>query len=218
MCYNAFLGYADGYGDPHFITLDGKQYTFNGLGEYTLLDALDSEFVIQIQTKQAVDQNGRNLEASVISAIAMKQKNKPTVQAHLHDVLGIEVVVEFESNSEGYNKLYFDYVPIRHFDGGQVSVEATKFSRVFRFENGVVVIVKAANDILSFQLSIPKTYYDNTKGLLGAWNGKQEDDFLRPDGTTVAVDSTDEIIFYLFGEKCTCCIRSYVYVCMYACV
>ena len=133
----------------------------------------------------------------------MKQNNKPTVQAHLHDVLGIEVVVKSESNSEGYNKLYFDYVPIRHFDGGQVSVEAKKISRVFRFENGVVVIVKAANDILSFQLSIPKIFYDNTKGLLGTWNGKQEDDFLRPDGTTVPVDSTDEIIFYLFGEQCT---------------
>ena len=200
---HTLLGYADGYGDPHFITLDGKQYTFNGLGEYTLLDALDDEFVIQIQTKQAVDQNGRNLEASVISAIAMKQKNKPTVQAHLHEVLGIEVVIESQSNNDGYNKLHFDYVSIRHFDGGQVSTGANKFSRVFHFENGVVVIAKAANDILSFQLSIPKTFYNNTKGLLGVWNGKQEDDFLRPDGTTVAVDSTDELIYYLFGENCT---------------
>ena len=133
----------------------------------------------------------------------MKQKNKPTVQAHLHDVLGIEIAVESHLNSDGYNKLYLDYVPFRQFDGGRVSIEAKIFSRVFSFENGVVMIVKAANDVLSFQLSMPKTFYDNTKGLLGVWNDKQEDDFLRPDGTTVAVDSTEEIIYYLFGEKCT---------------
>ena len=132
----------------------------------------------------------------------MKQKNKPTVQAHLHDVLGIEVVVESEMNNDGYNKLYFDYVQIIEFGGGRVSIEAKKFSRVFSFENGVVMIVKAANDILSFQLSIPETFYENTKGLLGVWNDKQEDDFLRPDGTTMPMDSTEEVIFYLFGEKC----------------
>ena len=100
------------------------------------------------------------------------------------------------------NKLYFDYVQIIEFDGGRVSIEAKKFSRVFSFENGVVMIVKAANDILSFQLSIPETFYENTKGLLGVWNDKQEDDFLRPDGTTMPMDSTEEVIFYLFGEKC----------------
>ena len=132
----------------------------------------------------------------------MKQKNKPTVQAHLHDVLGIEVVVESEMNNDGYNKLYFDYVQIIEFGGGRVSIEAKKFSRVFSFENGVVMIVKAANDILSFQLSIPETFYENTKGLLGVWNDKQEDDFLRPDGTAMPMDSTEEVIFYLFGEKC----------------
>ena len=195
------VGNAGGNGDPHFITLDGKQYTFNGLGEYTLLDALNGKFIIQIQTKQAVDQNGDAIKASTISVITMKQNDKPTVQAHLHDVLGIEVVVKSDLNNDGYDKLDFEYVPVSQFDGGRVSVE-TDFSRLFSFENGVVIIVKAANDILSFQLSIPETFYDKTKGLLGVWNNKQDDDFLTPDGTTISIQSTEEEIFHQFGEKC----------------
>ena len=195
------VGNAGGNGDPHFITLDGKQYTFNGLGEYTLLDALNGEFVIQIQTKQAVDQNGRDIQASAISVIAMKQKDKPAVQVHLHDVLEIEVVVESDLNKDGYSKVDFEYVPTSQFDGGRVSVEASN-SRIFNFENGVVIIIKAANDILSFQLSIPETFYDKTKGLLGVWNNKQDDDFLRSDGTTIPIDSSEETIFHQFGEEC----------------
>ena len=131
----------------------------------------------------------------------MKQNDKPTVQAHLHDVLGIEVVVKSDLNNDGYDKLDFEYVPVSQFDGGRVSVE-TDFSRLFSFENGVVIIVKAANDILSFQLSIPETFYDKTKGLLGVWNNKQDDDFLIPDGTTISIQSTEEEIFHQFGEKC----------------
>ena len=192
---------AVGNGDPHFVTLDGKQYTFNGLGEYVLLDALDGEFVIQIQTKQAVNQNGDNIMATVISVIAMKQKDKPTVQVQLDEIDGIEVLLESNTSDDGFRELDLEFAPSRMFDGGRVNVDG-EFSRVFTFKNGVVIIAKAANDILSFQLSIPKTFFNNTKGLLGVWNGNSEDDFLRPDGTRISSNSTESAIFNQFGEKC----------------
>lgn len=37
------------WGDPHFETLDGANYTFNGWGEYTMLEAMDG-FTIQART------------------------------------------------------------------------------------------------------------------------------------------------------------------------
>ena len=195
-------GNGGGRGDPHFITLDGKQYTFNGLGEYTLLDAQNGEYVINILTKQAVDQNDRPLKATSISVIAMKQRNKPVVQAQLDDIFGIKVLAESTMTETGYKELEFEFVPVRSFDGGHVEVEG-EFSRNFLFENGVVIIIKASNDILSFQLSVPETFRNNTKGLLGVWNGNQDDDFLRPDGTTISIDSTESEIFKEFGENCT---------------
>jgi len=199
--HNFIAGNAGGNGDPHFITLDGKQYTFNGLGEYTLLDAQNGEFVINIQTKQAVDQSDRPIKATSISVIAMKMRNKPVIQAQLDDVFEIKVLIESNSSKDGYRDLDFEFAPSRKFNGGQVDVE-TEFSRVFTFENGVVIIIKASNDILSFQLSVPQTFRDNTKGLLGVWNGDQSDDFCRPDGTIISINSDESDIFEQFGEMC----------------
>ena len=195
------IGKAGGVGDPHFITLDGKQYTFNGLGEYVLIDMQNGEFIIQIQTKQATNQDGIPIKATSMSIIAMKQRNRPTVQAQLDSIDGIAVLVENEFNNFGYNILDFEHAPSRLFDGGEVSV-GSRFSRYFSFDNGVVIIVQAVNDILSFELSIPEVYYGNTQGLLGVWNDNQEDDFRRPDGTMISINSSDEAIFQQFGEKC----------------
>ena len=194
-------GNAVGNGDPHFITLDGKQYTFNGLGEYILLDALDGEFVIQIQTKQAVNQNGEAIKATVISVIAMKQKDRPTVQVQLDEIDGIEILLESNTSNDGFRVLDLEFAPSRMFDGGRVNADG-EFSRIFTFTSGVVVNARAANDILSFQLSIPERFFNNTKGLLGVWNGNSEDDFLRPDGTHISTNSDESVIFEQFGEKC----------------
>ena len=39
--------WAWGFGDPHFITPDGKAITFNGVGEYILTQSLDEALTIQ---------------------------------------------------------------------------------------------------------------------------------------------------------------------------
>jgi len=41
------------WGDPHFVTLDGTNYTFNGLGEYTMVNAKNGHFELQARTKFA---------------------------------------------------------------------------------------------------------------------------------------------------------------------
>ena len=49
---------ATGFGDPHVFTLDGFEYTFNGLGEYTLLQLPSMELIMQARTSQAVNGTG----------------------------------------------------------------------------------------------------------------------------------------------------------------
>lgn len=60
------------WGDPHFLTLDGKGFTFNGLGEYILLDIETDNvtFVLQARTRRATKENGDLSDATVFSAFA----------------------------------------------------------------------------------------------------------------------------------------------------
>lgn len=40
------------FGDPHVITLDNFEYTFNGLGEYVVINIPNGVFNMQGRTKQ----------------------------------------------------------------------------------------------------------------------------------------------------------------------
>lgn len=35
------------FGDPHMVTLDGLKYTFNGKGEFTLIETTNNSFSLQ---------------------------------------------------------------------------------------------------------------------------------------------------------------------------
>ena len=131
----------------------------------------------------------------------MKLRNKPTIQAYLHEIDGIRVAIESTLSRDGYNIFDFEFAPNRQFDGGEVNVEA-EYTRSFIFDNSVVITIKAANDILSFQLSVPEEFFNGTKGLVGVWNGNQEDDFLTPNGTILPINSSESFIFSHFGERC----------------
>ncbi len=40
------------FGDPHFVTFDGVDYTFNGKGEFIMVQETASEFELQVRTEQ----------------------------------------------------------------------------------------------------------------------------------------------------------------------
>ena len=63
-----------GWGDPHITTLDGRTYTFNGWGEYILLELTPAEegnttqFVLQGRTSPVNESTGNS--ATQFSAFA----------------------------------------------------------------------------------------------------------------------------------------------------
>ena len=68
------------WGDPHITTLDGLGYTFNGLGEYVLLDVNNSMAVIQGRTKQVIDKNTTQpQDATVFEGFALQETNSSRV-------------------------------------------------------------------------------------------------------------------------------------------
>jgi len=56
-----------GWGDPHFITIDGRTYTFNGLGKYVLMRIDLINFEIQGRTSKLVNKT----DATFFTAFAL---------------------------------------------------------------------------------------------------------------------------------------------------
>ena len=67
------------------MTLDGLKYTFNGLGEYALIDTTDDSFKLQGRMIQARDDGGNLISATAYSAIVAKQSDSDTVQIQVVD-------------------------------------------------------------------------------------------------------------------------------------
>lgn len=54
------------YGDPHIVTLDGFKYTFNGFGEYILIETPDESFTLQ---GRMVVPSGGNLPPGILATV-----------------------------------------------------------------------------------------------------------------------------------------------------
>ena len=78
--YLLFLLSAWFWGDPHIRTLDGGNYTFNGLGEYVMLDAESGTFQLQARTGLA---QGNSTTGTVFVAGAAKEENSTTVEVRI---------------------------------------------------------------------------------------------------------------------------------------
>lgn len=66
--------------DPHIRTLDGGNYTFNGLGEYVMIDAQNGTFQLQARTKAA---QGNSTTATIFSAGAAKEETTSIIEVQV---------------------------------------------------------------------------------------------------------------------------------------
>ena len=71
MCIIAMMLYVivvRGWGDPHLVTIDGRRFIFNGLGEYLLITTNTSDFEFQGRTTLAANSN-----ATIFSAFVLRE-------------------------------------------------------------------------------------------------------------------------------------------------
>lgn len=62
------------------VTLDGVEYTFNGYGEYTLLKVGPIAFDLQGRMEPLPTRDGRQINATVYTAFAMKENGSDTIE------------------------------------------------------------------------------------------------------------------------------------------
>ena len=67
------------FGDPHLVTLDGFSYTFNGHGEYTMLNIAEIGFEFQARM-QPLKRKGKNSRGTFLMAFVLRDEDSDTVQ------------------------------------------------------------------------------------------------------------------------------------------
>ncbi|XP_008568936.1 PREDICTED: mucin-4 [Galeopterus variegatus] len=183
------------FGDPHITTLDGANYTFNGLGDFLLVQAKDenSSFVLQGRTAQTGSAQATNFIAfaaqynsSRLDPITVQWLLEPSDTIH---VLLNNQTVTFETNhedTEGQEIVNTTGVILTR-NGSLVSAS---------FDGTVTISVIALSNILHASSSLPEEYQNHTEGLLGVWNDNPEDDFKMPNGSTISRKSSEETFFH----------------------
>ena len=184
------------YGDPHIVTLDGHKYTFNGKGEFTLIETEDNVFTLQGRMEAAIDPDGSPAPGTVFTAIVAKQFSTDTTVQFEVEGSGLRVsvnggVVKFDDISEQL----FDNVGL--LDRGNNTILAL-------FASGINIEIKTENEIISVLLvGLPDSMKSTTNGLMGTFNGIISDDLIPRGGTkSIPLDSSLEDIHYQFGMTC----------------
>ncbi|XP_030338606.1 otogelin [Strigops habroptila] len=162
-------------GDTHFMTFDGRKYTFQATCQYILAKSRTSgAFTISLQNAPC----GQNQDGSCIQSISLilKQDLKRQVTlTHSGDVL---VYDQYKINLPYADELF----------------EIRKLSSVFlQVKTHIGLQILYDREGLRLYLQVDGRWKDDTVGLCGTFNGNTEDDFLSPVGVT---ESTPE----LFGN------------------
>ncbi|XP_078619241.1 mucin-like protein [Branchiostoma floridae x Branchiostoma japonicum] len=175
-------------GDPHITTLDGVEYTFNGLGEFVLLDMGEGEYQVQGRTCFAKGSN----RATVFCSIAAARKNHTSIQVNLKGDSDVEVYV----NNSIVDLAMFEEEDFElEVDESALVTQPSNNSILVVFFSGLTVKVTANAAMLFIEISAPIEYVNKTRGLLGRWDGDKSNDFEFFNGTVLPTNSSERQIF-----------------------
>lgn len=187
------------FGDPHIVTLDGFKYTFNGFGEYTLIDTDDNSFTLQGRMIQARDENGNSISATAYSAIVAKQSDSDSIQ---FQVVDSEIIVDDIDALVNGELIDFEGLPNQQFNNVTLRKMDNTISALF--SSGVHIEVKVENGIISvLSATLPVFFKSKTVGLMGNYNGDPDDDLVpRGKADPISPFSDVEEIHKNFGVTC----------------
>lgn len=181
------------YGDPHLVTLDGLQYTFNGRGEFVLVQTLDNLLTVQGRMIPVTNEGKESL-GTVFSAVVAKGSTSDTVEFQ-YSLFGIRTLVngKWIVVDTGMSAKYTSVV-VRNRGNDTYSA---------LFSTGAAVEVKGDSGFLSrVVVSLPDSFQHITAGLLGVFSGDIRDDLLPQNGSPLPRDVDAETLHYEFGLSC----------------
>ncbi|XP_064481211.1 protein mesh-like isoform X2 [Ornithodoros turicata] len=201
-------GYAAIFGDPHFLTFDQANYTFNGRGEFVLVRVNDVKGKLEIQgrfesplRKQLDDYI---VNGTFLTAVAMRDNVSDTVEIHLRPrAASWQYQLYLIVNTEF---IYFwdETMRIQNFKGVTIYQPTGYYNMskiVAMFDSGAGVEVMVNNDQLMLNVFLPVEFFNVTHGLLGFWDKKKENDFMPPGSTSyVSISASSQQIYDSFAN------------------
>ncbi|XP_030833828.1 sushi domain-containing protein 2-like [Strongylocentrotus purpuratus] len=201
------------FGDPHFITMDRYNYTFNGLGEFTLLRYATSgtktgasDFELQARQIKTMDRNGQQVDVTQLSSVAMKDSGSDSIFVEASATSGMDVYRRSMDENDEWQSVYFSQQTFTDLQG--CAVDVTRFERdveiygvvVMFKETGIGVYVTYDYGMLAVRPILPsKLNSDHLSGLLGNMDGDPSNDLSSRNNNNPLDDPTDEEIFQ-FGQ------------------
>nr|XP_056707924.1 otogelin [Euleptes europaea] len=151
-------------GDIHFMTFDGRKYTFQATCQYILAKSLtSSKFAVTLQNAPC----GQNQDGACIQSVSLvldQDSKRQVTLTHSGDVLVYDqykINLPYIDDSFEIRKLSSVFLQIKSYIGLQI---------LYDWEG------------LRLYLQADARWKDDTVGLCGTFNGNTEDDFLSPVG------------------------------------
>ncbi|CAH2296000.1 sushi domain-containing 2 [Pelobates cultripes] len=203
---------ASAFGDPHLITFDGANFTFNGRGEYVLVNSPRQSLTIQGRTKacqhsEAIDvsasfrrhsralrQAAHEINVTSFSSVVMQEGSSDVVEVRLleESLEALETLL----NGEVISFAEQSWLDLK----GVFVYSATNQNVTVMFPSGAGLEVRRRGGSLLISVLLPEVFLNQTEGLLGVMNNDPTDDFTFPNGTILSPDATHEELFQFGAE------------------
>ena len=179
------------------VTFDGHQYTFNGKGEYVLIETPDNSFSLQGRMLPISTAQNTSSPATVYKAIVGKQNDSDTVQFEIIEGCNFIALVNGEQVVFGLiNQQEFNNVVVSYLGNNTFSAS---------FSSGAYVEAKEEVGMISVvSVSLPVSFQEiGTQGLMGSFNGNITDDLLPQSGhEPLSLNSSVRDVHEQFGITC----------------
>ena len=176
-------------GDPHFLTLDGLEYTFNGAGEFLLISSPLNNFTFQARMEIF-----QNTPASVYTAFVIRTGNSSKIQIERNNQNQILLHIE-DQMLEIKEGILLNLIARE----SKIQITNDYSQVVVSFSHGVSLRVYIYATSMSFLLQLGDQYRNNVSGLMGNFNSDPSDDFMLPNGVIISHNSSLRDIHYNFG-------------------
>ncbi|KAM5311982.1 sushi domain-containing protein 2 [Glossophaga mutica] len=179
---------ASAFGDPHFITFDGANFTFNGRGEYVLLESGLTNLRVQARAEPRTRPEGLQDQGTRLTAVAVQEGNSDVVEVRLAPGLGgLQVLLNQEV-------LTFAEQSWMDLKGMFLSVAAGDSASIM-LSSGAGLEVSVQGPFLSVTVLLPERFLNHTQGLLGTLNDSPIDDFTLRSGKVLPPTASSRELF-----------------------